>query len=181
MVAASIAAYACAAGSERYCRWGRGLGVGALAERRIFGGTHVGPRVIGGLHMRRDNAERAGIENTLHIARARHAHERRNADLKCGHADLARCLQGKTRMLHVDIEAVEACGLGDARDLDAAHQPHRHRGDDLAPGKLVLGVIAHNGSLVCHRHSLPISCSSTSRLTVPARGDSLNAKRETPP
>ena len=45
-------------------------------------------------------------------------------------------------MLHIDIEAVEARGLGDARDLDAAHQPHRHRGDDLAAGELVLDVIA---------------------------------------
>jgi hypothetical protein len=50
----------------------------------------------------------------------------------------------KARMLHVDIEAVEARGLGDARDLDAVHKPHGHRGDDLVAGELFLHVIAQN-------------------------------------
>ncbi len=45
-------------------------------------------------------------------------------------------------MLHIDIEAVEARGLGDAGDLDAADEPHRHRGHDLVAGKLFLEVIA---------------------------------------
>ena len=45
-------------------------------------------------------------------------------------------------MLHVDIEAVEAGGGGDARDFDAADQPHRHRGDHLAARELLLDVVA---------------------------------------
>ena len=47
-------------------------------------------------------------------------------------------------MFQVDIEAVEAGGLGKPRDLDAGHQPHRHRGDDLAAGELVLDVVAQD-------------------------------------
>ena len=47
-------------------------------------------------------------------------------------------------MLHVDIKAVETRGLGDARDLDAANEPHRHRGDDLAAGELFLHMVAQN-------------------------------------
>jgi len=45
-------------------------------------------------------------------------------------------------MLQIDIEAVEAGGLGDADDLDAVDEPNRHRGDDLAPAKLLLDVVA---------------------------------------
>jgi hypothetical protein len=37
---------------------------------------------------------------------------------------------------------VEAGGLGDMGDLDAANEPHRHRRDDFAAGKLVLDMIA---------------------------------------
>jgi hypothetical protein len=47
-------------------------------------------------------------------------------------------------MLHIDIEAIEACGLGDARDLDAANEPHRHGGDHFAAAKLLLDVIAQD-------------------------------------
>jgi hypothetical protein len=47
-------------------------------------------------------------------------------------------------MLHVDIKAVETGGLGDAHDLDAANEPHRHRGDDLAASELFLHMVAQN-------------------------------------
>jgi hypothetical protein len=47
-------------------------------------------------------------------------------------------------MLHVDIEAVEASGLGDPRDLDTVHKPHSHRGDHLVAGEFFLHVIAQN-------------------------------------
>jgi hypothetical protein len=45
-------------------------------------------------------------------------------------------------VLHVHIEAVEARGLGDARDLDAVDQAHGHGGGDLAARELFLQVIA---------------------------------------
>ena len=47
-------------------------------------------------------------------------------------------------MLHIDVEAVEPRGLSDARDLDAANQPHGHRGDNFAAAELFFHVIAQN-------------------------------------
>ena len=47
-------------------------------------------------------------------------------------------------MLHVDIEAVEAGGPGDAGDLDAADEPHRHGCDDLVARQLLLHMIAQD-------------------------------------
>ena len=94
--------------------------------------------------MRRDDAERAAVEHALHVGQAGHAHERRDADFERGDADLARGFQRKARMLHIDIEPVEAGGLGDARDLDAANEPHRHRRHDLAARELFLTVVAQN-------------------------------------
>jgi hypothetical protein len=47
-------------------------------------------------------------------------------------------------VLDVDIERVEAGRPGDARDLDAADEPHRHRGDDLAARELLLDVVAQD-------------------------------------
>ena len=94
--------------------------------------------------MRRDDAERAAVEHPRHLGDAGHPHQRGHADVERGHADLTGGIEREARMLHVDIEAVETRGLGDARDLDAADQPHRHRGNDLAAGKLVLDVIAQD-------------------------------------
>jgi hypothetical protein len=45
-------------------------------------------------------------------------------------------------MLKIDIEAVEASGLGDANDFDAADEPNRHRGDHFAAAKLLLDMVA---------------------------------------
>ena len=47
-------------------------------------------------------------------------------------------------MLDIDIERVEAGRLGDARNFDTAHEPHRHRGDDLIARKLVLDGVAQD-------------------------------------
>ena len=57
-------------------------------------------------------------------------------------------------MLEVDVERVEARRLGDARDLDAAHQPHRHRRDDLAAGEPLLDGIAQDVAGFHWAHSL---------------------------
>ena len=45
-------------------------------------------------------------------------------------------------MLHIDIEAVEARRLGDAGDLDAMDEAHRHGGGHLAAGELFLQMVA---------------------------------------
>ena len=94
--------------------------------------------------MGRDDAERAGVEDALHVGQAGHPHQRRDADFERGDADLAHGFQRKARMLHIHIKTVETCGLGDARDLDAANEPHRHRGHDLAAGELFLHMVAQN-------------------------------------
>ena len=55
-------------------------------------------------------------------------------------------------MLQVDVEHVEARGLGDPRDLDAPGQPHGHRDRDLAARQHVLDVVPQN---VAGGHGVP--------------------------
>ena len=59
-------------------------------------------------------------------------------------------------VLQVDIEHVEARGLGDAGDLDGAAEPHGHRGDHLAAGELVLDVVAQDVARGHFGHSFPV-------------------------
>jgi hypothetical protein len=47
-------------------------------------------------------------------------------------------------MLQIDIDHVEARGLGQPRDLDAAHQADRHRGDDLVARQFLLDEVTHH-------------------------------------
>ena len=120
---------------------GQGTGRRAMAERRKFCRRHIAARVVGRLHVRGDDAKRAAVEYPRDFGGARHAHQRGDAGLKRGDADLARDFERKARMLQIDIEAVETRGLGDAGDLDPANEPYRHRGDDLAAGKLRLDMV----------------------------------------
>ena len=46
---------------------GQGAGIGTIAERRIFRRLDVAARFGGGLHVRRNDAERPGIEDALHV------------------------------------------------------------------------------------------------------------------
>src|ERR1700730_15044664 len=55
-------------------------------------------------------------------------------------------------MLDVDIKHVEAGGFGDLRDLDAAHQAHRHRGHDLVARQLLLHRVTND--FFCLHNSL---------------------------
>jgi len=114
----------------------------AMSERREFCRRDVGPRVIGRLHMWCDHAKRAGVEHPRHLGEPWHANERRDPGFERGDADLAGGLERETGMLQIDIEAVEARTLCDARDLDAAHQPDRHRGDDVAAAQPLLDMVA---------------------------------------
>jgi hypothetical protein len=65
-----------------------------------------------------------------------------DAGFQRGDANLARGFEREARMLHVDVEAVEAGRLGDPRDVDAANEPNGHRGDDLVAAKLLFDAIA---------------------------------------
>src|SRR6266478_9135489 len=47
-------------------------------------------------------------------------------------------------MLHIDVESIEAGGMGDVRDLDAADEPHRHGRNHLVARELLLDVVAQN-------------------------------------
>src|SRR4029077_13696341 len=94
--------------------------------------------------MRRDHAERPGVEHPRYLGYARYAHQWSNAGFQRGDANLPGGFKRETCVLHIDIEAVEACGLGDARDLDAANEPHRHGGEHFATAKLLLDVIAQD-------------------------------------
>ena len=47
-------------------------------------------------------------------------------------------------MFQIDIDHVEAGGLGQLRDLDAARQADRHRRDDLVARQLLLDHVTHD-------------------------------------
>src|SRR5262249_46122156 len=81
-----------------------------------------------------------------------HAYERRDAGVERGHADLPGGLQREAGMLDIHVERVEAGGGGDARDLDAADKPHRHRRHHLVALELLLDVVAQD---VADRHCRP--------------------------
>jgi len=51
---------------------------------------------------------------------------------------LAGGLERERGVLEVDVDRVEARGLGDAHDLHAGDQAHRHRRRQLAARELVL-------------------------------------------
>ena len=72
--------------------------------------------------MRRDDAERAGVQDARNIVRRvrGHPHRRHDADVEAGQADLPGGIHRQRRMLQVDVEHVEARGLGDPGDLDGA-------------------------------------------------------------
>src|SRR5262249_1555383 len=78
--------------------------------------------------------------------------ERRDADLAGG-------LEREARMLGTYIERIEAGGPGEARDLDAAHQPHRHGRDPPPPGERVPHRIAPDvADRLRHARLLPLGC-----------------------
>ena len=151
MVASLIALAVSSAGNERYCRCGNI----PVFERSPSGGSlaalHHRARLGGRAHMRRDHAERAGVQDARDIVGRvrRNPHRRHDADVEAGHADLPGGVHRQRRMLQVDVEHVEARRLGDAGDLDGAAEPHRHRGHDLAAGELFLDVVAQD---VAGRH-----------------------------
>jgi hypothetical protein len=95
---------------------------------------------------RRNDTERAAVEHALDVFRriGGHTHHRREAGGKGGKAELAGGVERQRRMLEVDIEHVEAGGLGEPRDLHAARQPHRHRGDQLVAREFLLDHVAHD-------------------------------------
>jgi hypothetical protein len=114
-----------------------------LAQRRKFRRGHDRARFGGRADMRRDYAERPGVERARHApaacpARARRAH----ADGERRHADLAGGVERETAVLDIDVKRIEAGGFGDARDLDAAHQAHGHGSDDFVAREFFLDVVA---------------------------------------
>jgi len=117
-------------GKRPVMQMGQGTCRRALAERRIFRRPHIVARLIGRLHVRRDDAKRAGIQDAGHFGDTRHTHERRDAGLHCGHADLPGGFEREACMLKIHIKTVETGRGGNAGDLGPAHQPHDHRGDE---------------------------------------------------
>ena len=116
----------------------------AAAERGKLRRIDHRAGLVGRADMGRDDAERAAVEHARDVFRGvgRHPHERGDAGGECGDADLARRLERDARVLDVDIERVEARGRGDLRDLDLAHEAHRHRRHHLVPLELLLDAVA---------------------------------------
>jgi hypothetical protein len=72
---------------------GQVAGIGAVAERWILRRLDVVARLGRRLHVRGDDAERAGIQDALHVADAGHAHERCDTNFERGDADLAHAFE----------------------------------------------------------------------------------------
>jgi hypothetical protein len=123
----------------------------AFSERRIFRGAHDLARLARRAHVRHDHAQRAAVEHTADDVELRHAGERRDPGIQRGKAYLAGRLQRQAGMLKVDIERVEARGLGETRDLTAAREAHRHGGRDFAAREPLLDAVAHEP--LCHCYS----------------------------
>ena len=96
--------------------------------------------------MWRDDPECAAVEYARNIFRrvAGYANHGGDPGAQRGQTDLSGGFERKARMLHVDIEHVEASGLCDLGYLDATHQTHRHRGDDLVACQLLLHSVTDN-------------------------------------
>ena len=118
---------------------GQGAAGAALALRREFGRAHHGARFLGRADARRNDAERAAVQHALDIVGriGRYAHHRHDAAAQRRQTNLSGHVERDGRVLHVDIDHVEAGGLGHARDFDAARQPDGHRGDDFVSRQLV--------------------------------------------
>ena len=146
MVASLIALAVSSAGNERYCRCGnipvfeRSPSGGSLAARTTSRAS-AAERTCGAM-----TPKRAGIQDARNIVGrvGRDPHRRHDADVEAGHADLAGGIHRQRRVLQVDVEHVEARGLGDPGNFNGAAEPHRHRGHDLAAGELFLDVVAQD-------------------------------------
>ena len=116
----------------------------AAAERRVFRRRHGRPRFLGISHVGYDDAKSAAIEDSRDVIGAvvRHPHEARQSFRQRHQRDAAGGFDRQARMFEVDIDRIEAGTLGDADDLVAGDEPHRHRRCNLAPGELFLERIA---------------------------------------
>jgi len=54
-------------------------------------------------------------------------------------------------VFEIHIERVEAAGLGDPGNFDAANKPHEHRCHDFVARELLFDIVAHNLAR-CERH-----------------------------
>ena len=125
---------------------GQGAAGAALAERREFHRLDHFARLLRRSDARGDDAERAAIEHALDIFGriGGHAHHRGDPDAQRRQANLPGHVERHGRMLQIDIDHVEAGGLGQPRDLDAAREADRHRGDDLVARQLFLDDVTHD-------------------------------------
>jgi len=112
----------------------------ARPDGRILRRRHHRARFAGGADARRNHAERAAVEHALDDLRRarRHAHQRGDPGFQRHYGNLRGGFDRERGVLEVDVDRIEAGGLGDAHDLDARHQAHRHRRGDLAARELVL-------------------------------------------
>ena len=99
------------------------------------------------LDVRRDNAQRAGIEQAVGMMRvvAGHAHQRGDAGLQRGDADGGGVVLGNHRVLEVDIDRVVAAGLRGQRDVDAAHLLDDHGQPEPAGLQRILQRVVKHG------------------------------------
>ena len=101
----------------------------------------------------RDHPHGAAIQQPADELRrvGRHAHQRRDAALHRRDADLAHRVDRQRVVLDIDIDRVEPGSRRDARDLDRAAKPHRHRCHHLVARQLLFHAVAQDvAQFVCH-------------------------------
>ena len=107
----------------------------AMAERRIAQPVGDLARLLGGVDMGDDDAERPAVEHARRHGKLAvgHAHDRRDAGILRGRRDLAGRLDRHRAVLEVEEQPVEARRLHHLDDVDVANQSHAD-----AEGQLVL-------------------------------------------
>ena len=117
---------------------GIAAGDAAAAERAEAHRIDGGPRILGGVHVRIDDAGDAVVEQRLHVEVA---HERTRAkgatpSATRGLGDMADGLQVEQAVLDIDEQEVVPGGAGDAGDLGRAGHPHAEAEHGPAGGQL---------------------------------------------
>ena len=116
---------------------------GPISHGRKSSRLHDGLGFGASFEMRHDDALGARLQRSADegLVLAGDANERRHAERNGSNADLAHGLQREAAMFEVDVQAIEACALGDRRSLDAAQDTEDHADGKPAGPHLVFHQI----------------------------------------
>ena len=124
----------------------QGAAGAAFTERGIFRGFDHLARLRRRSDAGRDDAERAAVQHALDVFGrvGGHAHHRHESYAQRRQANLPGRFERHGRMFQVDINHVEAGGLGQSCYFDAAREADRDRGDHLVARQLFFNRITQH-------------------------------------